>query len=155
MRSKKISAVIACYKDKQAIPIMHQRLTKVFKNIGIAYEIIFVNNGSPDNTADILRKIISKDSHAIGVNLSRNFSSQMAFTSGMEIATGDAIVLLDGDLQDPPELITKFYDKWLQGFDVVYGIRTKRDSSFFMKVAYKLFYRIFQKLSFQRCGSCQ
>lgn len=148
MKNKKISAVIACYKDEQAIPIMYARLTKVFKNIGVAYEIIFVNNGSLDNTDNILRKIISKDSHAIEVNLSRNFNSQMAFTSGMEIATGDAIVLLDGDLQDPPELITKLYNKWLQGFDVVYGIRTKRDSPFFMKIAYKLFYRVFQKLSY-------
>ena len=105
MKNKKISAIIACYKDAQAIPIMHDRLTKVFKKIGVDYEIIFVNDGSPDNTEDVLRKIVSKDSRVIGINHSRNFSSQMAFTSGMEIAKSDAVVLLDGDLQDPSEII--------------------------------------------------
>ena len=148
MKQKKISAIIACYKDAQAIPIMHERLTKVFKKIGVDYEIIFVNDGSPDNTEDVLRKIILKDSHVIGVNHSRNFSSQMAFTSGMEIAKSDAVVLLDGDLQDPPEIIEKFYAKWKQGFDVVYGIRTKREAPLCMAIMYKLFYRIFHKISY-------
>ena len=148
MKNKKISAIIACYKDAQAIPIMHQRLTKVFKKIGVDYEIIFVNDGSPDNTEEVLRKIISKDTHVIGVNHSRNFSSQMAFTSGMDIAKSDAVVLLDGDLQDPPEIIEKFYSKWRQGYDVVYGVRTKREAPLYMAIAYKLFYRIFHKMSY-------
>lgn len=148
MKKKKISAVIACYKDGQAIPLMHQRLIKTFNKIGVDYEIIFVNDGSPDNTEDILRKIASKDSHVIGVNHSRNFGSQMAFTSGMNISTGDSIVLLDGDLQDPPELIEKFYAKWKKGFDVVYGIRIKREAPLYMAIMYKLFYRIFHKLSY-------
>jgi len=148
MKNKKISAIIACYKDAQAIPIMHERLTKIFKKIGIEYEIIFVNDGSPDNTEDVLKKIASKDPRTIGINHSRNFSSQMAFTSGMDIAEADAVVLLDGDLQDPPELIEKFYTKWRQGFDIVYGIRTKRETPLYMEILYKLFYRIFHKLSY-------
>ena len=148
MKNKKISAIIACYKDAQAIPIMHKRLRDVFKKIGVDYEIIFVNDGSPDDTENVLRKIVSKDRRVIGLNHSRNFSSQMAFTSGMNIATGDSIVLLDGDLQDPPELIEKFYDKWKQGFDVVYGIRTKREAPLYMAIMYKLFYRIFHKISY-------
>jgi len=147
-KNKKISAIIACYKDAQAIPIMHERLTKVFKSIGVDYEIIFVNDGSPDNTESVLEKIISKDPHAIGVNHSRNFSSQMAFTSGMDIAQSDAVVFLDGDLQDPPELIEKFYKKWLEGYDVIYGIRTKREAPLYMAIMYKLFYRVFHKLSY-------
>lgn len=145
---KKISAVIACYKDAQAIPIMHDRLTKVFKEIGVDYEIIFVNDGSPDNTEEVLVKIVDKDKHVIAVNHSRNFSSQMAFTSGMDIAESDAVVLLDGDLQDPPELIEKFYSKWMEGYDVVYGIRTKREAPLYMAIAYKLFYRVFHKMSY-------
>ena len=148
MKNKKISAIIACYKDAQAIPIMYERLTKIFKKIDTDYEIIFVNDGSPDNTEDVLKKIISKDSHIIGINHSRNFSSQMAFTSGMEIAKSDAVVLLDGDLQDPPEIIEKFYAKWKQGYDVVYGIRTKREAPLYMAIMYKLFYRIFHKMSY-------
>lgn len=145
---KKISAIIACYKDAQAIPFMYQRLVNVFKKIDVNYEIIFVNDGSPDNTEDVLAKLVKKDKHVIGINHARNFSSQMAFTSGMEVARGDALVFLDGDLQDPPELIEKFYKKWLLGYDVVYGIRTKREAPIFMELMYKAFYRIFHKLSY-------
>lgn len=148
MITKKISAIIACYKDEKAIPIMHDRLTKIFNKIKIDYEIIFVNDGSPDNSESILKKIVNKDSHTIAITHSRNFSSQMAFTSGMDIATGDAIVFLDGDLQDPPEIIEKFYKKWIEGYDVVYGIRTKREAPLLMQWAYKLFYRIFHKISY-------
>jgi len=93
---KKLSAVIACYRDEQAIPHMYKRLTDVFRKIGVAYEIIFVNDGSPDRTETILAELTQKDEHVIAVNHSRNFSSQMAFTSGMNIATGDAVIFLDG-----------------------------------------------------------
>lgn len=148
MKKEKISAVIACYEDAQAIPIMHERLVKTFKKIGVDYEIIFVNDGSPDNTEEVLKKIVKDDENVVGINHSRNFSSQMAFTSGMETATGDAVVLLDGDLQDPPEIIEKFYKKWREGFEVVYGIRTKREAPFYMQLLYKLFYRVFHSLSY-------
>jgi len=147
-KRKKISAIIACYRDGEAIPYMHDRLKKVFEKLKVDYEIIFVNDGSPDNTEQVLKKIVSKDSHAIAVNHSRNFNSQMAFTSGMEIATGDAVVLLDGDLQDPPEVIEKFYHKWIEGYNVVYGVRTKREAPLLMAIAYKLFYRLFHKMSY-------
>ena len=149
MAKKKIlSAIIACYRDEQAIPIMYERLSKVFKKIGVDYEIIFVNDGSPDNTEQVLEKLVTSDSHVIGINHSRNFSSQMAFTSGMNLANGDGVILLDGDLQDPPEIIEKFYAKWLEGFDVVYGVRTTREAPLIMQLAYKLFYRVFHKLSY-------
>ncbi|HEX7042129.1 MAG TPA: glycosyltransferase family 2 protein [Patescibacteria group bacterium] len=148
MKKKKISAIIACYRDEQAIPFMYERLKKVFGKIGVNYEIIFVNDGSPDNTEEVLKKLVKKDAHVIGINHARNFSSQMAFTSGMEIASGDGVVLLDGDLQDPPEMIEKFYIKWLEGYDVVYGVRIKREAPFFMSIFYKLFYRIFHMLSY-------
>jgi polyisoprenyl-phosphate glycosyltransferase len=147
-KNKKISAIIACYKDAQAIPIMYERLVKVFRKIGVDYEIIFVNDGSPDNSEQILTRLVAKDRRVISVNHSRNFGSQMAFTSGIDISTGDSVVLLDGDLQDPPELIEKFFTKWNEGFDVVYGIRTRREAPLYMSVLYKLFYRIFHKLSY-------
>ena len=148
MKNKKISAIIACYRDEAAIPIMHARLTKTFVKIGIDYEIIFVNDGSPDNTETLLSDLVKKDKHTVGINHSRNFSSQMAFTSGMDQSTGDAVVFLDGDLQDPPEMIEEFYKKWIKGFDVVYGIRTKREAPLLMQIAYKLFYRIFHDMSY-------
>lgn len=148
MRKKKISAIIACYKDSQAIPFMYSRLIRVFKKIRVNYEIIFVNDGSPDNTEFVLDKICKKDKRVVAITHSRNFGSQMAFTSGMQISTGDAVVLLDGDLQDPPEMIEKLYKKWKKGFEVVYGVRIKRDTTGPMQIAYKAFYRIFQKLSY-------
>jgi dolichol-phosphate mannosyltransferase len=148
MKKKKVSAVIACYRDAQAIPVMYQRLTQMFKRLAIDYEIIFVNDGSPDDTETVLRNLVKKDGHVIGINHSRNFSSQMAFTSGMNIATGDALVFMDGDLQDPPELIPDFYKKYQEGYDVVYGIRVKRDEVWYMQLLYKLFYRFFSKLSY-------
>lgn len=147
-RKRSISAIVACYKDGEAIPIMHKRLTETFKKIGIDYEIIFVNDGSPDNSAEIIRQISATDSCVIGITHSRNFGSQMAFRSGMELSTKDGVVLLDGDLQDPPELIESFYAAWEQGNDVVYGRRIKRDMPWYWGLMYKLFYRLFAAFSY-------
>jgi len=143
-----ISAVIACYNDAQAIPVMHERLLKTFKKIKCKYEIIFVNDGSPDNTTEVLEKICSKDKNVKAIIHSRNFSSQNAFTSGMINSSGDAVVLMDGDLQDPPELIIDFYSEWKKGNDVVYGIRYNREGSGVLSFFNKLFYRIFNKISY-------
>jgi nucleoside-diphosphate-sugar epimerase/glycosyltransferase involved in cell wall biosynthesis len=143
-----VSAIIACYKDAQAIPIMYQRLSNVFQKLNIDYEIIFVNDNSPDNSEDVIRDLSSKDRKVVGITHSRNFGSQSAFRSGMEIATKNSCVLLDGDLQDPPELIEKFVEKWKEGYEVVFGRRVKRKAPFYMQVAYKLFYRIFDWFSY-------
>lgn len=145
---KKLSAVIACYRDAPAIQIMYQRLTAVFQKIGVDYEVIFVNDCSPDNTFEILSELAAKDKRVIGINHSRNFGSQSAFTSGMRIARGEAVVLLDGDLQDPPELIEQFFQKWQEGYDVVYGVRVKRKIALLLEIAYKLFYRLFRTMSY-------
>ena len=144
----KITAVIACYKDAQAMPIMYERLTKTFYKMNVDYEIIFVNDCSPDNTAEVLQVLVQQDKHVTGIEHSRNFGSQSAFMSGMEIATGDVVVLLDGDLQDPPELIEEFYSKWKEGYDVVYGQRIKREGNKTLVRLYKAFYRLFRNLSY-------
>ena len=145
---KKLSAVIACYRDAQAVPYMYERLTAVFNKIDVDFEIIFVNDCSPDNAAEVLRDLAGRDNHVTVINHARNFGSQSAFTSGMIVATGDAVILLDGDLQDPPEIIESFYQKWLEGFDVVYGVREKREASMFMQFAFKAFYRVFRAVSY-------
>ena len=147
-RRRSISAIIACYKDEPAIPIMYRRLTDTFKKLDVNYEIIFVNDGSPDNCADRILEISATDPHVLGITHSRNFGSQMAFRSGMEMSVMQACVLLDGDLQDPPELIEQFYHRWIDGYDVVYGRRVKRDMPFVWSVLYKAFYRIFAMLSY-------
>jgi polyisoprenyl-phosphate glycosyltransferase len=144
----KVSAVIACYRDAPAIPQMHERLTETFQRLGVDYEIVFVNDASPDDAREVLAALAERDPRVVVVNHTRNFGSQSAFTSGMEIATGDAVVLLDGDLQDPPELIEKFFARWRDGYDVVYGVRERRVATVPMQLAYKLFYRVFRSLSY-------
>jgi polyisoprenyl-phosphate glycosyltransferase len=143
-----VSAIIACYKDGQAIPIMYERLKATFDKMKIDYEIIFINDNSPDNSEETILEITRKDHRVIGISHSRNFGSQAAFRSGLEISTKNACVLLDGDLQDPPELIEKFVEKWREGFEVIYGRRTKRQAPFYMQIAYKVFYRIFDYFSY-------
>jgi dolichol-phosphate mannosyltransferase len=143
----KISCIIACYKDEQAIPIMYERIVSTFNKIEAEYEIIFVNDSSPDKSLEAILELSAKDSNVIGINHRRNFGSQSAFLSGMKASTGDAVVLMDGDLQDPPELIEVFYKKWQEGNNVVYGVRNKREVSFITQFLYKSFYRIFNKVA--------
>ena len=141
-----ISAIIACYKDAEAIPIMTERLITVFEKCKIVdYEIIFVDNGGPDNSEEVILTLSENNSNIIGITNSRSFeqTSQGSFRSGMEIATKNACVLLDGDLQDPPELLEEFIKKWHDGFDVVYGVRIKRDAPLTFQIGSKLFYRLF------------
>ncbi|WP_025761260.1 NAD-dependent epimerase/dehydratase family protein [Dyadobacter tibetensis] len=143
-----ITAIIACYKDAQAIPFMYERLVKTFNQLKVRYEIIFVNDNSPDNQEEVINNICDKDPNVVGISHSRNFGSQSAFLSGMEIATGDCVVLMDGDLQDPPEIIPDFYEKWMDGNDVVYGVRVQREMKPHIHFFYKSFYKIFQSLSY-------
>jgi dolichol-phosphate mannosyltransferase len=143
-----ISPIIACYRDAQAIPYMYERLVKTFNEMKVRYEIIFVNDNSPDNTDEVLEAICAKDPNVIAIKHSRNFGSQSAFLSGMEIASGDMVVLMDGDLQDPPEVIPSFYEKWQQGFDVVYGVRVQREMPAHVHFFYKQFYRLFKRTAY-------
>ncbi len=145
---RSITAIVACYKDEPAIPIMYERLVATFKKLDIAYEIIFVNDASPDNSAAAILKLSQLDKNVVGITHSRNFGSQMAFRSGMELASKESVVLLDGDLQDPPELIEQFYRKWTEGNDVVYGVRVKRDMPRLWGYVYKGFYRVFSAFSY-------
>ncbi len=147
-KARSVSAIVACYKDAQAIPVMYERLKAVFTKLNVEHEIIFVDDCSPDDGASVIREISARDPNVIGISHSRNFGSQMAFRSGMELATKDGVVLLDGDLQDPPELIEQFYEKWNDGFDVVYGRRVKREMAPGWELLYKLFYRVFSAFSY-------
>lgn len=148
-RSEKasISAIIACYKDAQAIPVMYSRLVAVFDRLDMDYEIIFVNDCSPDNSADVIRELSTQNPRVVGINHTRNFGSQAAFRSGMELATKEACVLLDGDLQDPPELIEKFVEQWRNGADIVFGRRVGREMPPILVACYSAFYKLFSALS--------
>jgi len=140
--------VVACYRDAEAVPVMYGRLVETFSRMGVEYEIIFVDDASPDDAARVLDELAAQDRKLVVIHHSRNFGSQNAFTSGMRIATGSAVVLLDGDLQDPPEMIEQLFDKWLEGYDVVYGVRVKREATRILQVAYKGFYRLFRATSY-------
>lgn len=147
---KYLSVIPIAYKDEGNIKELYRRLTNTLKKITSKYEIIYVNDCSPDNSKEILRKLALKDKHLTVINHSRNFGAQNAFSTGMKQAIGDAVVIMDGDLQDPPELIEEFIRKWNKGFDVVYGVRRKREESMghFWEYAYHLFYIFFNKLSY-------
>ena len=146
----KLSAIIAVYLDALAVPHMYRRLVEVFRKLDVSYEIIFVNDCSPDNAREVLAEIAGQDRQVVVINHTRNFGSQSAFTSGMKIATGDAVILLDGDLQDPPEVIEAFYPKWREGYQIVYGNRIRREANPVMQILYKAFYRVFSRMAYVR-----
>lgn len=150
LTNRKISVVVVCYKDELNIEALYKRLTDVLKNITPDYEIVYVNDNSPDNSELVLRTLASKDQRLVVINHSRNFGNQAAFTSGMEQSLGDAVVLMDGDLQDPPEMIFEFVKRWVEGYKVVYGTREHREKSlgFLKQFIYHNFYVIFNKMSY-------
>ena len=150
LTNKKISVIPIAYADEGNIEELYKRITKVMSKNAPNYEIIYVNDASQDKSQEILEKLAKKDMKLTVITHSRNFGSQSAFTTGMNQALGDAVVILDGDVQDPPELIPKFIEKWLTGYHVVYGVRTKREKSFgrFRELTYHLFYVLFSKLSY-------
>lgn len=148
LTAKMISVVVACYRDAGSVHEMHRRLTAVLADLTSSYEIIYVNDNSPDDAGVLLAELAGRDPRLTVITHSRNFGSQMAFTSGMQQARGDAVVLMDGDLQDPPEMIPALVAEWLKGFEVVYGVRERRQESPWMEAARKLFYRLYRKLSY-------
>lgn len=148
MIDRSISVVIPCYNEQDNIRPMYQRLTAVMSRLTPRYELIFVNNGSYDGSAPILAEIAHVDPRVSVLTLARNFGSQGAYTCGMEYASGDGVVFLDGDIQDPPEVIPALAAKWVEGYDVVYGIRKRRKGGIVKRIGYKGFYRLFRRLSY-------
>jgi len=143
-----ISIIIPSYNESKNINEVYRRTLNVIKKINIKkYEIIFVENGSKDNSLELLKKINSENKSVKIISLSRNFGYQSAIAVGLKYAENDYICVMDGDLQDPPEIIPKLAEKILEGYDVVYGIRTKRKTSFIKNIFYNLFYIIYSKLS--------
>ncbi len=150
LTQKMLSAVVVCYRDEGNIRALYERLTAAFQAITPHYEIIYVNDASPDGSAALLNELAAKDHHLTVIHQARNFGAQAAFTAGMVQSIGDAVILMDGDLQDPPELIAEFVKKWEEGFEVVYGIRRKREKSMgqMNEWLYHQFYVLFRSLSY-------
>ena len=145
---KNLSIIIPSFNEAENINELYKRTIKTLDEININdYEIIFVENGSSDNSLEILRSINVLNNKVKIISFSRNFGYQNAILAGLDYSKKDHACILDGDLQDPPELIKNFVLKAKEGFDVVYGIRKKRQATFFKKVSYKLFYFFYHKLS--------
>lgn len=144
-----ISVIVPCYNEEVVLKATHDRLSNVLSEMsGLDYELIFVNDGSQDQTQKILSELQLHDPHVRVLGLSRNFGHQIAVTAGLEEAAGDALVVIDADLQDPPEVIPQMVKLWREGNDVVYGIRIEREGESKFKLwTAKAFYRLINRLS--------
>jgi len=144
---KKITILIPAYNEQEVLKPLIERLDKLAtNNKSYNFEFLFVNDGSRDETLNIIKDYAKKDSRISYVNLSRNFGKEIAMIAGLDYTTGDATVIIDADLQDPPELIPEMIKLWKKGYDDVYAKRNSREGeSWFKKTSSKLFYRILQK----------
>lgn len=143
-----ISAVIPIYNEEGNIPQMYKRMSDVLSQISSEYEIIFVNDYSKDSSLSMIKELAKEDYHVRYISFSRNFGHQVAVSAGLDYSKGKAVAIIDGDLQDPPELIKEMYEKYMEGYKVVYAKRSSRKGvSIFKKIAYKSFYRILDKLT--------
>lgn len=146
----KISFVIPFLNEGECVLQIYERVSNFAKSLGIQYELICVNDGSTDNTMQLLRQLHHKDPRVKVVSFSRNFGHQIAVTAGLRYATGNCVVVMDADLQDPPEAVQDMLAKWRQGYHVVYGIRRNRQEGLIKRACYAAFYRLLQKTSFLR-----
>jgi glycosyltransferase involved in cell wall biosynthesis len=143
-----LSVVIPLLNEEGNLPELHRRLVETAKRIGCEWQIIFVDDGSTDGSSRVIREIAEKDPGVVGLKLSRNFGHEAASTAGLDHASGDAVVLMDADLQDPPEVIEEMVGRWREGNDIVFATRSKRaGESIFKRSTSWLFYRIMDKLS--------
>jgi dolichol-phosphate mannosyltransferase len=143
-----LSVVVPCFNEEAVLRETNRCVVSALQKAPIGFEIIYVDDGSSDTTPELLRELQAQDSRVRVVRFSRNFGHQVAITAGLEHASGDAVVIIDADLQDPPEVILEFLAKWLDGYDVVYGVRTDRagETAFKLWTA-KIFYRFISRLS--------
>ncbi|MFB0527749.1 MAG: glycosyltransferase family 2 protein [bacterium] len=142
------SVVVPVYNEKEVLSELYKRMTSVMDKLGEPYEIVFVNDGSNDGSLELMKTLYSQDSRVKIINFSRNFGHQIAITAGLDYASGEAVITIDADLQDPPEVIPSLIDKWKEGFDVAYGIREKRaGESFFKLSTASVFYRFLGKIT--------
>jgi glycosyltransferase involved in cell wall biosynthesis len=143
-----VTVVLPVFNEEAVLSELYRRLRDVLTTSGLSYELIFVNDGSRDRSWQRIQELAHTDRHVCGVNLSRNFGHQIAITAGVELSRGDAVVVMDSDLQDPPELITAMYAKYKEGFDVAYAQRRSRSGeTWFKNATAKLFYRFIRRLA--------
>jgi glycosyltransferase involved in cell wall biosynthesis len=146
-RHSKVSVVIPCYNEQDVLPLLYERLTAAAKAWGVDYEVILVDDGSRDTSWEQMRQIHASDPRWKMLGLSRNFGNQLAVWTGLCAARGEIVVVLDADLQDPPDILAAFFKKWEEGYDVIYGVRRKRKEGILKRTSYFLFYRLLSFLA--------
>jgi len=146
---KKISIIIPAYNEEESLPLLYDRLSKVILNLkNYEFEMLFINDGSKDNTLKIIKNLRSKDTRISYVDFSRNFGKEIAMIAGLDYAKGDCVIFIDADLQDPPELIPELIKYWEEGYDDVYARRkSRKGETFLKKFTSKMYYKVLQSLT--------
>lgn len=146
---KKVSIIIPAYNEEESLPMLYERLNKVTSDLkDYEFEMLFVNDGSKDNTLKIIKKFREKDKRISYVDFSRNFGKEVAMIAGLDYAKGDCVIFIDADLQDPPELIPELIKYWEEGYDDVYARRrSRKGETFLKKFTSKMYYKILQSLT--------
>ena len=146
---KQISIIVPAYNEEESIPYLEKRLVALMDNMkNYEFEVLFVNDGSKDKTLELIKELRKKDERFCYVNFSRNFGKEIAMIAGLDYATGDAVILIDADLQDPPELIPELVKYWEQGYDDVYAKRkSRKGETFLKKFTSKMYYKVLQSLT--------
>jgi glycosyltransferase involved in cell wall biosynthesis len=147
-RAPTLSVVIPIFNEEETLQALFERLTAALDPLEDAFEVIFVNDGSRDASERMLREFQARDPRFKSVHFSRNFGHQTAITCGLDHARGRAVVAMDGDLQDPPEVLPDLLARWREGYDVVYAVRQKRKEGPFKRTAYKVFYWLLRRVSY-------
>jgi polyisoprenyl-phosphate glycosyltransferase len=146
-RGADLSVVIPMFNEEETLPELYRRLTSVLAPLGSSYELVMVDDGSSDGTSELLRQLHDQDSSVKFIRLARNFGHQAALTAGLAYASGRAAIVMDADLQDPPELIPELIERWQEGFEVVYAIRRHRKEPLHKRAAYGFFYRLLHRVA--------
>jgi glycosyltransferase involved in cell wall biosynthesis len=142
-----ISVVVPCYNESSVLPLLYDRLTAAAVDRGEDFEVVVVDDGSDERTWSLVRELCEYDPRWKAVRFSRNFGHQTAVTAGLAHACGDAVIVIDADLQDPPEELGRFLSLWREGFEVVYAIRRNRKENLAKRACYRLFYRVLGRLA--------
>lgn len=146
--SAELSVVVPVYNERESVPELYRRLTAALAGVVGSFEVVLVDDGSSDGSWEIIRELASRDARVKGLSFSRNFGHQMAFTAGLDHADGDAVVIMDADLQDPPELLPELIARWREGYDVVYAVRAHRAGETVFKLfTAAAFYRLLRRIT--------
>ncbi len=147
VKPPELTVVIPIYNEEANLPMLYDRLTNVLEQAGQDYEILFVDDGSHDRSLELLQQLAAADPRVAFVELARNFGHQVAISAGLKYSLGRAVIVMDADLQDPPEVLPQFIAKWQEGYEVVYAVRQQRKEGWLKRLAYAAFYRLLQQLA--------